>query len=206
MNTSLANLAKNLGNDKPITSKYFKDKGFTPEQISLLCRKGVYPYEYIDSQDRFLETELPPIHEFHGILSGKITQEDYLHAQKVWKEFGCKNLGEYHDLYLKTDVLLLTDIWTAFRKTSMKYYELDPSHYVSAPSLSWDAMLKMTGVKIELFTEMAMHDFVEKAKRGGIAMAVYRYFKANNPKMGEAFDPSQPTTWISYIDVNNLYR
>ncbi|CAI2194857.1 5565_t:CDS:1, partial [Funneliformis geosporum] len=106
---------------------------------------GVYPYEYIDSQDRFLETELPPIHEFHGILSGKITQEDYLHAQKVWKEFGCKNLGEYHDLYLKTDVLLLTDIWTAFRKTSTKYYELDPSHYVSAPSLSWDAMLKMTG-------------------------------------------------------------
>ncbi|PKC55250.1 hypothetical protein RhiirA1_475940 [Rhizophagus irregularis] len=88
---------------------------------------------------------------------------------------------------------------------SMEYYELDPSHYVSAPSLSWDGMLKMTGVRIELFTEMAMHDFTEKAKRGGISMACQRYFKANNPKMGKAYDPSQPTTWISYVDATNLY-
>jgi len=87
----------------------------------------------------------------------------------------------------------------------MKYYKLDPSHYVSAPALSWDAMLKMTGVEIELFTEGSMHDFTEKAKRGGIAMACHRYFKANNPKMGKDFDPSQPTTWISYVDANNLY-
>ncbi|CAI2168462.1 50_t:CDS:2, partial [Funneliformis geosporum] len=106
---------------------------------------GVYPYEYIDSHDRFLETELPPIHEFYGQLSGKITQEDYLHAQKLWKEFRCKNLGEYHDLYLKTDVLNLADIWTQLRKMSMEYDGLDPSHYVSLPSYSWDAMLKMTG-------------------------------------------------------------
>ncbi|CAJ0914326.1 5106_t:CDS:2, partial [Entrophospora sp. SA101] len=89
--------------------------------------------------------------------------------------------------------------------TSMKHYGLDPAHYVSAPALSWDAMLKMTGVEIELFTEISMHDFVEKAKRGGIAMAVHRYFKANNPRMGDDYDPSQPTTWISYVDANNLY-
>ncbi|CAB5355733.1 unnamed protein product [Rhizophagus irregularis] len=66
-------------------------------------------------------------------------------------------------------------------------------------------MLKMTGVKIELLTKMAMHDFVEKAKRGGISMACQRYFKANNPKMGKAFDSSKPTSWISYVDANNLY-
>ena len=164
-----------MGDDHPITSQHFKD--FTPGQISLATRKGIYPYDYIDSQDRFLETELPPIHEFHSTLKGKISQEDYHHAQKVWKTFGCKNLGEYHDLYLKIDVLSLADVWTQFRKTCINYYELDPSHYVSAPFLSWDAMLKKTGVKIELFTDMSMHDFIEKAKRGGISKACKRYFK-----------------------------
>ncbi|CAG8625073.1 9444_t:CDS:1, partial [Paraglomus occultum] len=227
MNTSLAKLAENLGavKCKDSNCKHFHRidnnrcfgtlenhritcqiyKKLSPEQIALVCRKGVYPYEYIDSHDRFSETKLPPFHEFHGKLKGKISQEDYDYAQKVWNKFECKNLGEYHDLYLKTDVLVLTDIWTKFRETSMKYYKLDPSHYVSAPALSWDAMLKMTGVEIELFTEMAMHDFTEKAKRGGIAMACHRYFKANNPKMGKDFDPTQPTTWISYVDANNLY-
>ncbi|GBB96236.1 hypothetical protein RclHR1_27070004 [Rhizophagus clarus] len=205
MNSSLANLTKNLGDNHPITTEYFKKQGYTTEQISLAYRKGVFPYEYITSHDRFKETELPPIQEFHSVFGGKISQEDYEHAQKVWKEFGCKNLGEYNDLYLKIDVLSLADVWTTFRKTSMHHYGLDPSHYVSAPSLSWDAMLKMTKVKIELFTEMAMHDFIEKAKRGGIAMAVHRHFKANNPSIGEEFDPSQPTTWISYVDANNLY-
>ncbi|PKK57993.1 hypothetical protein RhiirC2_857984 [Rhizophagus irregularis] len=129
------------------------------------------------------ETELPSIHDFHSTLGGKITQANYKHVQKVWHEFDCKNLGEYHDLYLKTDVLLLADIWTKFRQTAMHHYGLDPSHYVSAPALSWDGMLKMTGIKIELFTDMTMHDFTEKAKRGGIAMAGHRFLKANNPKM-----------------------
>src|SRR4051794_24131333 len=119
MNNSLANLTKNLGDNHPETSKYFKSKGFTDEQIFLVCRKGVYPYEYINSHKRFLEIKLLSIYEFHGVLSGKITQEDYLHAQKVWKEFECKNLGEYHDLYLIIDVLNLTDVWTQFRKTCM---------------------------------------------------------------------------------------
>ena len=88
---------------------------------------------------------------------------------------------------------------------SMEYYELDPSHYVSALALSWDGQLKKTGVRIELFTDMAMHDFIEKAKRGGISMACQRYFKANNPKMGNEFNPSKPTSWISYVDATNLY-
>ncbi|GET58831.1 hypothetical protein GLOIN_2v1820840 [Rhizophagus irregularis DAOM 181602=DAOM 197198] len=203
MASSLANLAKNLGTDKPLTKRHFNN--FSSEHIDLITRKGVYPYEYIDSHDRFKETELPSIHDFHSTLGGKITQDNYKHAQKVWKEFGCKNLGEYHDLYLKTDVLLLADVWTKFRQTAMHHYGLDPSHYVSAPALSWDGMLKMTGVKIELFTDMTMHDFTEKAKRGGIAMAGHRFLKANNPKMGDSFNPSKPTTWISYVDANNLY-
>ncbi|GBC02110.1 hypothetical protein RclHR1_04450018 [Rhizophagus clarus] len=98
MNSSLANLTKNLGDNHPITTEYFKKQGYTTEQISLAYRKGVFPYEYITSHDRFKETELPPIQEFHSVFGGKISQEDYEHAQKVWKEFGCKNLGEYNDL------------------------------------------------------------------------------------------------------------
>ncbi|CAI2185100.1 17905_t:CDS:1 [Funneliformis geosporum] len=131
MNTSLVNLTKNLGDNHPITSQYFKNQGYSNRKISLVCRKGVYPYEYIDSHDRFKETKLPLIHEFHRILSGKISQDDYHHAQKVWNTFGCKNLGKYHDLYLKTDVLSLADVWTKLRKMPMEYDGLDPSHYVS---------------------------------------------------------------------------
>ena len=87
----------------------------------------------------------------------------------------------------------------------MKHYKFDSSYYVSTASLTWDAMLKMTGIEIELFTDITMHDFVEQAKRGGISIACHQYFKANNPKMGKEFDPKQPTTWISYVDANNLY-
>src|SRR5438132_8036111 len=205
MNNSLANLTKNLNGEHPITTKHFTKLGYSLDQIALVSRKGVYPYDYIDSLNRFSETELPPFYEFHSILSGKINQKDYEHAQTVWKEFKCRNLGDYHDLYLKTDVLNLADVWIKFRKTCIEYYELDPSHYVSAPALSWDAMLKMTGVKIELFTDMSMHDFTEKAKRGGIFIAGHRYFKANNPKIGKLYDSSKPTTWISYVDATNLY-
>lgn len=105
-------------------------------KAALLLQKGVYPYKYIDSYERFKEMSLPLIEEFYSDLKGRITQKDYDHAQKIWEEFDCKNLGEYHDIYLKTDVLLLSNVWDAFRKTSMKHYELDPSHYVSTPSLS----------------------------------------------------------------------
>ncbi|GES97046.1 uncharacterized protein LOC112211371 [Rhizophagus clarus] len=114
MNNSLASLTKNLGDNHPITIKHFKELGYTDEQLDLVYRKRIYPYDYIDSHDKFLETELPPYHEFRSTLKGKITLDDYQHAQKVWKEFGCQNLGEYHDLYLKTDVLSLADIWTEF--------------------------------------------------------------------------------------------
>jgi hypothetical protein len=83
MNTSLASLTKNLGDNHPITTEYFKKQGYSSEQISLAYRKGIFPHEYIDSHDRFKETVLPPIHEFHSVLGGKISQEDYNHAQNV---------------------------------------------------------------------------------------------------------------------------
>jgi hypothetical protein len=110
INTSLASLTKNLGDNHPITTEYFKKQGYSSEQISLAYRKGIFPHEYIDSHDRFKKTELPSIHKFHSVLGGKISQEDYNYTQNVWKEFRCKNLGEYNDLYLKIDLLSLADV------------------------------------------------------------------------------------------------
>ncbi|CAG8495371.1 24576_t:CDS:1 [Cetraspora pellucida] len=192
INNSLANLIKNLGTNYPITSQHFKD--YFLDQISLASCKRVYSYKYINLQNRFLETGLFPIHEFHSIFKDKISQDNYHYAQKVWKTFSCKTLEEYHNLYLKIDVLSFADIWTQFQITCMQYYELDSSHYVLVPALAWDAIFKIIEVKIELFTDMSMHDFIEDTKHESIVIASYRYFKANNPKMNKAFNPSKPTT------------
>ncbi|CAI2183620.1 10777_t:CDS:1 [Funneliformis geosporum] len=110
MNSSLASLIKNLGNDHPITTTYFKKQDYSSEQISLAYRKGIFSYKYIDFHDQFKKIELPLIHEFHSVLEGKISQEDYNYIQNVLKGFGYKNLGEYNDLYLKIDMLSLVYI------------------------------------------------------------------------------------------------
>ena len=148
----------------------------------LLLKKGIYPYEYMDLFERFGETELPEKEKFYSSLSGKgITDEEYAHAKDVWMTFGCQNLGDYHDLYVATDVLLLADVFENFRKVCQQKYGLDPGHYYSARGLSWDALLKKTGVKLELLTDMDMCLFIEREMRGGISMVSKRYAKANNP-------------------------
>ena len=106
----------------------------------LLLRKGVYPYEYMDSQERFNETSLPPKESFYKELN--LEDKDYLHAQKVWNEFEIRNLGEYHDLYVQTDTLLLADVYEKFRDKCIERYRLDPSYFLSAPGLAWQACLK----------------------------------------------------------------
>ena len=121
------------------------------DKFLLLLRKGVYPYDYMDGWGRFNEEILPPIIEFYNKLNQKgITDEDYKHAHKVWDTFRIKNLGEYHDLYVQSDTLQLGDIFENFRKTCQKIDQLDPSHFVSAPNLAWQACLKKTKVKLEL--------------------------------------------------------
>ena len=111
----------------------------------------MYPYEYVDGPDRFEEEALPPMEAFYNRLTDQpINTEDYDHAKNVRQEFDIKALGEYHDLYLKTDVLLLADVFEKIRKVCTSYYKLDPAHYYTLPGLAWDAMLKMTGVKLEL--------------------------------------------------------
>ena len=147
-----------------------------------------------DSQDKF----------YSGLSQEGITDDDYQHAQEVWTTFDCQTIGDYHDLYLRTDVLLLADVFENFRKTAMATYGLDPAHYLTLPGYSWDALLKLTNVELELLTDSNMYLFIEKGLRGGISMVSHRHAIANNPQM-ENYDPEQPTSFLQYLDANNLY-
>ena len=113
-------------------------------------------------------------------------------------------MGDYHDHYLKKDVLLLADVFEKFTDTCLKYYELDPCHYFSAPGLSWDAMLKMTGVKLEKISDIDQYLFSEKGTRGAISYIAKRYAKANNKYIND-YDSNKQSTFITYLDKNNLY-
>ena len=113
------------------------------------------------------------------ITPSELSDEDYCHAQKVFKTFDCKNLAHYTELYCKSDVLLLADVFETFIDVCLEKYKLDPSHYITAASLSMDAMLKMTGIKLDLLTDVDLHLFFEKDIRGGISMITNRYAKAN---------------------------
>ena len=113
-------------------------------------------------------------------------------------------MGEYHDLYLKSDVLLLADVFESFRKTCLQYYKLDPCHYFTFNGLSWDAMLKMTNIKLELMTDIDKFQFIEKGMHGGVSYITNRYGKANNKYMKE-YDQKASSKYIIYLDANNLY-
>ena len=115
-----------------------------------------------------------------------------------------KNMGDYHDHYLKKDVLLLADVFEKFIDTCLIFYKLDPIHYFSHPRLSWDAMLEMTGVKLEKVSDIGLYLFVEKELRGGISYVAKRYSEENNKYMKD-YDPTRPSKYISYLDMNNLY-
>ena len=201
MPSSLDRLAANLQTkDLAITAT-----GVTDSELTLLRRKGVYPYEYVSSFECFDEAKLPPREAFYSHLTREeLSDADYQHAQQVWKAFGCKTLGDYHDLYLRTDVLLLADVFETFRNTSLEHYSLDPAHYFSAPGMSWDALLKKTKVQLELLSDINMHLFMEHGLRGGISMVSKRFAKANNPQC-PGYDSAKPKSWIMYDDANNLY-
>ena len=166
MSSSLEKLVSTTDkSDFKLTKSVFGDKA------DVLLRKGIYPYEYIDSLDWFNETQLPPIDKFYSKLTNEnIKDTDYTHTQQVWNEFNCKTLGDYHDLYLRTDVVLLADVFQTFWKTCMGSYKLDPLHYYTTTGLSWDALLKYTKTDLELLTDIDMHLFIEKGMCGGISM------------------------------------
>ena len=219
MSSSLENLVKNITkcgkcipckniNKACITPNYtnikYTTEAFQTDKLKLMAQKGVYPYDYMDSFDKFNE-KLPTKEDFYSILNDEhISNEDYKHAQNVWNTFNLKNMGEYHDLYLKSDILLLADVFENFRRTCLEYYKLDPCQYITSPGLSWDAMLKMTDIKLELMVDIDMFQFIEKGLRGGISYIANRYGKANNKYMKE-YDDKVPSKYIMYLDANNLY-
>ena len=133
-----------------------------------------------------------------------ISDEDYQHALNVWNTFNCQTIRDYHDLYLKSDVLLLADVFENFRKTCLKHYNLDPAHYYTSPGLAWDACLKETGQELELLHDYDMLMMFERGIRGGITHISKRYSEANNKYMKD-FNPDKPSKFIQYLDANNLY-
>ena len=189
MNSSFDKLAKNL------SDKDFKclSEVFSGEKLELVKKKGIYIYEYFNSFKQFKETSLPDIDKFFSSLKDcGISEKEYQRAYDVWKVFKIENLGQHHDLHLKTDVLLLCDVFEKFISVRLKNYGLDSCHYFSSPGISWDAMLKMTVIQLEKMNNIDVHLFLEKGMRGGVSyISNERSMKDNNTVM--------------YWDANNLY-
>ena len=177
MNSSLDKLVKNLSDED---FKYLVEE-FGSENLELLKQKGDYPYEYMNSFERFNEEKLPARKYFYSSTKdGKINDDgkksddhislkDYLTYEKIWDKLDMKNMGDYHNHYLKKDVLFMADVFEKFIDTCLKYYGLDPSHYFSSPELNWDAVLKMTGVKLEKISDIEKYLFIEKGLRGAVS-------------------------------------
>ena len=172
-----------------------------------MLRKGVYPYEYVDNWERFNETSLPSKKDFYSKLNMEdIDDIDYRHGNNVFKGFKLENLlrGDYHDLYVQSDTLLLADVFENFRDMCIKEYELDPAHFLSLPGLVWQACLKKTNIELELLTDYDMLLMEEEGIRGGICHSIHRYAKANN-KYKKNYNNNEESSYIQYLDANNLY-
>jgi len=200
MASSLDALSKNLDAEQCVNmNKYYKGKEF-----ELLQKKGVYPYEWTNFE-RLSYGELPPKEAFYSKLSDcGISDEDYVHAQNMWNTFYCKTFRDYHDLYNESDVLLLADIFENFRNVCMKNYKLDPAWYYTSPGLAWEAALEFTGVKLELLSDYDMILMIQHGIRGGISTISNRHGVANNKYMGETYDNKKPSSFVTYLDANNL--
>ena len=181
-----------------ITKKYEQDE----TKRNLLFRKGVYPYEYMDSWERFEETSLPSIDKFYSKLNDSgITEDDYSHALKIWENLNVKILAII-TTYIVEQMYYYLLMFLKISEKNAYYiiYKLDPAHYFTSPRMS---LLKKTGVEIELLTDYDQHVFVEKGIRGGISMSSKRFVKANNPMVSD-YDSEKEKSYIMYLDANNL--
>ena len=173
-------------------------------KFKLLLRKGVYPYEYMDSWKRFNETELPSKDKFYSTLNLEdISDDDYAHAINVWNTFNINNLAEYHDLFVKLDTALLGDIFENFRDKHIETDKLEPAYFLTTPGLSGWACLKKTGVKLELLTDENMFLTYEQGIRSGIYNKVHSCAEAN--KYMKNYDKNKESSFLMYVDANNLY-
>ena len=181
------------------------EKYFPPYFADLLKQKGFFPYDHLDKLEKLKEPRIPSQEEFFSRLTGeRIDNKSYDHVLDVWRIFNMKIFMHYLRIYNISDVLLLADVFENFRDLCLKNYGLDPVHYYTAPGLAWDAMLKLTDIKLELLTDVDMLLMVEKGIRGGISIISNRYGKANNKYM-KNFNKNKPAKHIIYVDANNLY-
>lgn len=200
MSSSLDSLANDL-----MDQACYNMKKMFPDDFQLMRKKSVFPYDFIDSFEKLNYHQLPDKSEFYNkITSSDIKDEEYSRAKLIWEKFHCKTLGDYSDIYLKIDVLLLADVFENFRDVCLKTYHLDPCHFFTAPGLSWSAMLRHTKINLELLTDIDMVHFFKKGVRGGVAMCMKRDARANN-KFMKNFVSSKPSSYIAYLDATNLY-
>lgn len=202
--SKLSDLVENLKISKynfPIFNSFFNSY----KHRKHLLRKGVFPYSYFDSTSVLEEKNLPQRHCFFDDLNNKdISEDDYRWAKFIFQKFKCVTFKDYLRLYLDCDVMLLADVFENFRNLSMNYFELDPVNFYTSPSLTFTAGLKVTGVTIELLTDIDMYLLIESGIRGGMCFTSKRYAKANNVYLAN-FNKNLPSNYIVSLDVNNLY-
>lgn len=186
---------------------YIKEAFPDYEKYKHIIKKGLYPYDYADNHEKFnLPVPLEKSDWFNKLADESITEHELNKVKQIIKVFDIKTFGEYHDLYLATDVLLLTDVFEQFRKNTITHFQLDPANFWTLPSLAWQAALKKTGIWLELFSDDDVHaDMYQFFQiRGGISIITHRHAKANHKYM-KNYDKSKPTSYIIYLDANNLY-
>ena len=206
MASSLEKLVENLYDEKDKYKNFKYMNKFYSQHMDLLCQKGYYPYEWMDDIEKMKHEGLPPIGAFDSKHSQKkLKTEEYIHAINVYNKLNCKTFEDYHMTYLKCDVLLLADVFENFRITSLQTYELDPANYLSAPALGWDALLLISGVALELISDLEILDMIERQKRGGLCFVGSKRHEEANNKYLDDYDTSKPSNYIIDLDANNLY-
>ncbi|GFY01043.1 c2H2-type domain-containing protein [Trichonephila clavipes] len=205
LDSSLDTLIENLlisKHDFKIFDTFFREN----KNKYLLYRKGIFPYSYTDNTDKLQTKGLPPREAFFNVLTRQhISEKDYMHALAVFRAFELKTFGNYLKLYQNTDVLMLAEVFCAFRNLSLRYYELDPVHYISISELTFDAGLKFCKIELQLFGNINDYIWLESQMRGGICLVSKRYARANNPSLSSIYDPSKPHSYILALDIANLY-
>ena len=198
LNKSLDYLTNTINDDDRISLKQEFGKNY-----KLLTRKGIYPYDYFDNTKKYNEQKLPDKKEFFNKINNKdISDDDYNHAKNVFEKFKCENLLDYSILYLKTDICHLSDIFQKFSNFAYETYKLDPRHSYTLPGFSWQSMLKMTKIKLELISDPDMYLFLMDTIRGGISVCNKKHVIADNKYIDKN---TKNNKYLMYLDANNLY-
>lgn len=206
LNCSLEKLAGNLESHQlKYLYEYFQNDPLQQTKVELLRRKGVFPYSYLSNHSVLDEPKLPSKEKFFNDLNQEnCSDSDYDHAWNVFKVFQCKSIRDYVKIYLISDTLLLCCAFEEFRKMAFSYYGLEPTAFFTLPGFAFESALKMTRQKLELLTDPQMYLMIEQGILGGISVSNCRYVKANN-KLCKDYDPTKPSVYLQYYDVNNLY-